>query len=130
MSETLMQLGAFQFSVDYVSYQSLKRSQSYRWSSQARISRRPAQQFVGVGEEKVDFTGTIYPRSAREIDAMTTLRGLAEQGTPQQLTDGAGLIWGQWVILSLDETQTIFIGNGWPKKITFQIHLKRYGEDG
>ncbi len=129
MADILMQLGSFQFAVDAVSYQSLKRSQSFRWSSQARMQRRPAQQFAGPGDETLDFSGIIYPKNNRDLNAMIDLRALATEGKPLLLVDGAGLVWGQWVIVKVDETQSLFIGNGWPRKQTFQLHLKHYGAD-
>ncbi len=124
-----MQIGRVQFSVDGVSYQTLKRSQSFRWSSQARVQRRPAQQFVGPGEETLNFTGIIYPKNNSDLNVLPDLRALASEGTPLSLVDGAGLVWGQWVIVNVDETQSLFIGNGWPRKQTFQLQLKHYGDD-
>lgn len=129
MADTLMKLGSFRFSVNTITYQTLKRSQAFRWSSQARIQRRPAQQFVGPGEEKMDFTGVVYPQNARERNALSTLRELALLGEPVLLTDGAGLIWGQWVIVNVEESQSVFIANGVPRKQTFQLQLAHYGED-
>ena len=45
------------------------------------------------------------------------------------LVDGTGRIWGLWVINRIDETQTLFSGNGVPQKIAFTLQLTQYGED-
>ncbi len=129
MADILMQIGSFQFAVDRASYQTLKRSQSFRWTAQSRLLRRPAQQFVGVGEETLNFTGVVYPKNNNELNAISELRSIASEGSPQTLVDGTGLVWGQWVIISVEETQSDFLSNGLPRKQAFQLQLKHYGED-
>lgn len=129
MSDTLMDLGGFRFAVDNITYQSLKISQSFRWSTQARIQRRPAKQFVGVGEETLDFTGVMYPKNSGERSALTQLRDLAAEGEPLLLVDGLGLVWGLWVILSLEDNQSVFISNGLARKHSFSLQLQHYGTD-
>jgi len=57
------------------------------------------------------------------------MRSQAGRGEPLLLVDGLGFIWGQWVILQVDETQTFMLTNGQPRKLGFQLRLARYGED-
>lgn len=129
MAETFMKIGDFRFSLDSATYQSLKHSQSYRWETQARIHRRPAKQFVGVGEETLEFTGLMYPKNPQESNALTPLSDLAEQGEPLLLVDGLGFNWGLWVILSISEDHSVFISSGVARKKSFSIKIQNYGED-
>ena len=48
-SSYLMKLGEYIFSIDSAAYQSLSRTTEFRWRSQARVGRLPAQQFIGPG---------------------------------------------------------------------------------
>ena len=48
-SSYLMKLGEYTFSIDSAAYQSLSRTTEFRWRSQARVGRLPAQQFIGPG---------------------------------------------------------------------------------
>ena len=50
----------FYFNLDTAAFDELKRSSEYRWASQVRLSRRPAQQAVGMGEERITLTGAIF----------------------------------------------------------------------
>ena len=54
-SSYLMKLGEYTFSIDSAAYQSLSRTTEFRWRSQARVGRLPAQQFIGPGRETVEF---------------------------------------------------------------------------
>ncbi len=129
MSETMMALGGYRFSLTSAAYQELRRTNAYRWQAQERLQRLPAQQFVGPGSETLDLKGTIYPHyrgGMIQLDLMRTQAGLGE---PLILVDGLGFIWGQWVILQVDETQTVMLTNGLPRKLEFQLRLTRYAED-
>lgn len=51
----------YYFNLDTAAFDELSRSTEFRWASQERLSRRPAQQAVGMGDEKLTLKGTIYP---------------------------------------------------------------------
>lgn len=51
------------FNLDTAAFDELKRSNEYRWASQERLSRRPAPQAVGMGEERLTLTGAILAGS-------------------------------------------------------------------
>ncbi len=129
MSETMMALGGYRFSLTSAAYQELRRSNAYRWQAQERLQRLPAQQFVGPGSETLDLKGTIYPHYRGGMKQLDVMRAQAGRGVPLLLVDGLGFIWSQWVILQVDETQTVMLTNGQPRKLEFQLRLARYGED-
>jgi hypothetical protein len=129
MTETMMALGPYRFSIDAAAYQQLMRTTAYRWPAQERIGRRPALQFVGTGTETVSLTGAIYPHYAGGLGQIDKMRAIAAQGNPQQLVDGRGKIWGLWCIERIEETRTVLFANGDPRKVEFRIALSNYGED-
>jgi phage protein U len=129
MSETLLALGDYRFSIDTAAYQTLKRHQSYRWQSQERLLRSPAQQFVGIGEDTITLSGVIYPHYRGGLGQLNDLRQQAATGEPLLLVDGLGFVWGQWVIVSIEETQSHLQSYGMPLKQAFQLQLKHYGDD-
>jgi len=129
MTETMLALGTFRFAMDTAAYQSLRRSVEYRWPSQARVGRRSARQFVGIGDETISLQGIIYPEFKGGLKQLDTMRDLAGQGKPQILTDGTGKVWGKWCISTVEETQTLFFADGTPRKQEFSLQLGHYGED-
>lgn len=129
MSETMMALGTYRFSIDSAAYQELKHSQAYRWQAQERLQRRPAMQFLGAGEESIELSGVIYPHFKGGLEQLDTMRAEASKGQPLLLVDGLGFVWGQWVITQIDEGQSFFQGNGQPLKQSFQLKLVNYGAD-
>jgi phage protein U len=129
MSETMMALGEYRFSIDSAAYQELKHSKAYRWQAQERLQRRPAMQFLGAGEESIELSGVIYPHFKGGLEQLDTMRAEANKGQPLLLVDGLGFVWGQWVITQIDEGQSFFQGNGQPLKQSFQLKLVNYGAD-
>ena len=129
MPEIMMALGEFRFALDTAAYDQLRRSDSYRWQGQDRLGRRPAQQFTGHGPSTVELEGTIYPAFRGGLGQITAMREAADAGTPLEMVDGTGRVWGLWCILDLRETQAVFLADGVPRKLEFSIKLVAYGED-
>ena len=127
MAEVMMALGDFRFSVNSAAYDSLRRSDEFRWASQDVIGREPALQYLGLGKTTVEMSGTIHPHykgGLRQIDRMRTE---ARKGEPLRWTDALGNANGLWVIVRIEETQSRHLANGAPLKVEFRIELGRYG---
>jgi phage protein U len=125
----MMGLGPFRFGLDTAAYQTLTRQTEYRWESQERIGRHPAMQFIGEGHTTIDLDGTILPLFRGGLSQIDRMRSIAGTGTPQFLVSGRGKIFGQFVIMSVSETQTIFLPNGVARKLEFAVQLMSYGPD-
>jgi phage protein U len=127
----MMALGAYRFKIDTAAYQQLQQTTEYRWESQERIGRHPAMQFIGAGHTTIKLDGIIYPHfKSAGINQIEAMRAQAGLGIPLTLVSGYGKIFGLFVIMSVDETQTYHIANGAPRKQEFSIELKSYGADG
>lgn len=129
MSEVMLALGDFRFSTAENAYQSLRRSDAWRWATQDRIGREPAMQFVGRGKATVEIDGVILPHYKGGLKQVDAMRALADKGEPLLLVDGYGNIWGRWQIERLEETQTKPLANGAPRRIEFRLSLGKYGDD-
>jgi phage protein U len=129
MATPLLQLGSYQFGIDTAAHESLDRTDAYRWVGQDRLLREVAYQYVGPGDRKITLPGTIYPHFRGGLKQLDAMRAEAERGTPLMLTDGLGKVLGKWVILSVKETQSVFLPGGAPRKIDFSLELASYGED-
>jgi phage protein U len=125
----MMGLGPFRFGLDTAAYQTLTRQTEYRWESQERIGRHPAMQFIGEGHTTIDLDGTILPLFRGGLSQIDRMRAVAGTGTPQFLVSGRGKIFGQFVIMSVSETQTVFLPNGVARKLEFAVQLMSYGPD-
>lgn len=129
-STIMMALGPFRFSIATAAYQDLERSNDWRWPSIERIGVRSARQYVGPGEDQITMRGTIYPAFVAQragLDQIPQMRALADAGLPQVLVDGAGRVWGEFVIVSLREGQNVFFSDGTPRAIDFDLTLVAYG---
>lgn len=136
MPETMMQLGPIQFSIMGPVYDTFERSSDYRWATKERLKRRPAKQWIGIGDDKISVKGDVYPLfdpigNGKRVGVKTIelLRGYAEQGTPLMLVSGTGKKYGRFCILSINHTDSVLFNNGLPRKQSFTMELARYGED-
>ena len=133
-----MLLGPVLFSVDTSAYEQLQRSTQYQWASQSRLGHPvlkrmgiggPAYQFIGPGDESISLNGTIFPQYKGGPLHVSLMRLTAGLGIPLPLIDGNGLIYGFWIIESVQQTNSVFFSDGNPRKIDFSLTLKRYNED-
>ncbi|MBT8421261.1 MAG: phage tail protein [Gammaproteobacteria bacterium] len=129
----MMILGGFAFDLLGASYDSVQRSQEYNWAQQERLGSSlgaggPALMFMGIQNETMSISGTMYPQHAGGSLTMAILRLEAAIGVPLPLIDSQGGLLGTWVIKQIEETKTIFLGNGAARKIEFSLSLQRYVE--
>jgi phage protein U len=117
------------FNLDTAAFDELRRSTEFRWASQERLSRRPAQQAVGMGDEKITLKGAIFPGFKGGIKQLDTLRRIGGQLRPLGLTTGYGHVLGNWCLKSIEEEQSALLQGGIPRKQAFTLEFVRYGDD-
>lgn len=119
----------YYFNLDTAAFNELRRSSEFRWASQERLTRRPAQQAVGMGEDKITLKGVIYPGFRGGIRQLDTLRALASRLLPLSLTTGYGDVLGNWCLTNIEEEQGHLMQGGIPRKQGFTLEFVRYGDD-
>lgn len=119
----------FYFNLDTAAFDELRRQTEFRWASQERLSRRPAQQAVGMGEEKLSLKGAIFPTFKGGLKQLDILRSIGRQLLPLNLTTGYGFVLGTWCLRSLEEEQGALLAGGIPRKQAFSLEFTRYGDD-
>ena len=129
MTETMMAIGDFRFSIETAAYDKLTRTHSYNWPGKARIGRAPALQFTGPGEETISLSGIVYPHFRGGLDQVSAMNTEAAKGEPLQLVDGNGRFWGIYAITKVREGHKFIDGTGTPYKQTFSLDIKAYGDD-
>ena len=128
-TEHMLTLGQYRFSVNTAAYQELVRTSQYRWQSQERIGQRPAQQYLGPGEESIALTGVLYPAYKGGLGQLDAMRAEAVKGQPLMLSSGSGDVFGKWCLTRVEETRSVFYADGSPRKKEFRLRIVHYGED-
>ncbi|POA21574.1 phage tail protein [Pseudomonas sp. FW300-N1A1] len=119
----------YYFNLDTAAFDELRRQTEFRWASQERLTRRPAQQAIGMGEEKLTLKGAIFPGFKGGLKQLDTLRSIGAQLMPLGLTTGYGDVLGNWCLKSLEEEQSALLQGGIPRKQSFTLEFVRYGDD-
>jgi phage protein U len=117
------------FNLDTAAFDELRRSSEFRWASQERLSRRPAQQAVGMGDEKITLKGAIFPGFKGGLKQLDTLRAIGARLEPLSLVTGYGDVLGNWCLKSIEEEQSALMQGGIPRKQGFTLEFVRYGDD-
>lgn len=121
----MMTLGLFAFSLPTAAYQELQRRTSWRHGRTPRVGARAASQFQGPDEDTITVSGLIAPGAIGKLQALQDLRDMGDEGLAWPLVTGYGENLGAWKIDSVDETQTIFMDDGRPRKADFTVTLHR-----
>ncbi|CAG2092245.1 oxidoreductase [Xanthomonas arboricola pv. zantedeschiae] len=121
----MMSYGTFVFALDSAAYLQLQRQMSWRHPTSERVGARAASQFLGPGDETIELSGLIAPDLTGSRGSLTTLRRLAADGEPLPLVDGTGWVYGPYVVLAVNETATLFFPDGTPRRVEFQLSLRR-----
>lgn len=125
----MLALGMFVFSLSTAAYQELQRQTEWRHASNNRIGAVPARQFLGRGDDSITLPGIILPELAGSGLSLDAIRLMANTGKAWPMVEGSGRIYGLWVIESLSETKTLFFRDGTPRRIEFNLSLKRIDDD-
>lgn len=125
----MMILGVYRFCIGNAAYQNLARTTEYKWEEQKRLFSEPAMQFMGNGAETITLEGIIYPQFKGGLRQVALMRAQAGLGMPLMLISGNGIAFGRWCIVSVNETQSVFMKDGTARKIAFSLTLKKYGEE-
>jgi phage protein U len=122
----MMALGMFIFGLQSVAYQSLQQQLAWRHPSNSRVGVRPARQYAGPDDETITISGSVYPEVSRAgVVSLDDLRAIGDDGAGALLIDGTGVVYGQYVIESLNTTRSVLFADGAPRKIDFSLVLKR-----
>ena len=124
----MLTLGLFVFMLQTVPYQELQLQKAWRHAMNSRVGLRPSSQFLGPDTDTVTLTGTLFPSLTGGRLSMLTLEMMAETGKAWSLLDGAGTIYGMFVIESINQTKKVFFRDGSARQIEFTITLKRVDE--
>lgn len=119
----------YYFNLDTAAFDELRRQTSFRWASQERLTRRPAQQAVGLGEEKLTIKGAIYPTFRGGLKQLDVLRSIGAKLLPLNLTTGYGEVLGNWCLTNIEEEQGALLPGAIPRKQGFSLEFVRYGDD-
>jgi len=125
----MMSLGQFVFSLTTLAYQDLQRQTSWRHAANSRVGARPARQFLGPGDDTITLAGMVAMEFSNGTASLDEIRTMADTGKAWPLVDGAGYVYGQWVIEGLNTTNTLFLANGVPRRVEFQISLTRVDDN-
>ncbi|MGY4888928.1 UNVERIFIED_CONTAM: phage tail protein [Xanthomonas axonopodis] len=121
----MMSYGTFVFALDSAAFLQLQRQMSWRHATSERVGARPASQFLGPGDDTVELSGLIAPELTGTRASLDTLRELAADGEPLPLVDGAGVVYGPYLLQTVNETASLFFEDGTPRRIEFQLSLRR-----
>ncbi|OTG94228.1 phage tail protein [Acinetobacter sp. ANC 3832] len=126
----LMSLGQFIFQTDTLSFHEIQRQRTWTYAENAVASGRAKKQFTGVGTDTITLPGLIYQEYGfGNRFAIDELAAMASTGQGFVLMDGSGYLYGVYVIDNIDETKSILLDNGVPRKVDYTLKLSRTDDE-
>jgi phage protein U len=125
----LLAIGLFAFGIPTLAHDELQRRTQWKHATSNRVGARDATQYVGPGDETVSISGTAYAELSDGRASLDQLRAMAGTGDAWPLVDGAGRVYGAFVIETIDEGQRVLLADGTPLKIDFTINLLRVDDE-
>lgn len=125
----LMSLDQFVFGISTLAYAELQRQTQWKHRSSSRVGARDARQFGGPGDDTITLTGTLVPELTGKLVSLDELRAMGNAGEAYAMVDGAGNVYGAFVIESMGETKSLFYEDGTPRRVEFNISLTRVDDD-
>lgn len=143
MAEALMSLGPVKFfspmpNRDTPNFDVQEIDSNFTWIAQGRLSRDPAMQFTGPGEEIISIEGRLYPQYFGGIGTLKTLRLYGRLGKPMTLVrytpldgpnDLMGENFGRFALRRVRRTDRHIGSLGVANRIDFVVELSAFGED-
>jgi phage protein U len=124
--------------IDTPNFESIQRDAQYTWTSADRLSRDPAMQFTGPGEDNVVIDGRMFPYHFGGLSTLERLRAAGRAGKPMLLVrfypltnpDGYGSeVIGNYAIKRVRTVESKIGRIGIAHKVEFTVELQRYGDD-
>lgn len=126
----LMAFGQFVFETDTLSFTELHRQRTWNHASNPVAKGRAKRQYLGVGDETVNLSGLIYEvQGFGQRQSVDDLAIMADRGAAYTLVDGSGYLYGVYIIEGIDETRSVLLFNGVPRKIDFSLKLTRVDDE-
>ncbi|NVM80061.1 hypothetical protein FHW83_005906 [Duganella sp. SG902] len=121
----LMSLDQFVFGMSTLAHQELQRQTQWKHASNARVGARAARQFTGDGDDTITISGVLVPELAGTLSSLDDLRAMGSKGQAYALVDGAGTVFGAYLITGMHQTGTNLDASGRPRRVDFSITLER-----
>lgn len=124
----LYQLGELQFEVTPFSVNAVAAGRAADWAPKDVLGGMRPREFVGLGDEKIEFTGKLFPEAFPDNkNSMQVLDGMRRSGTPYLLMRGgsAGQNMGWYVIETVTEEASYLKGDGTGRVLEYTIALTR-----
>jgi phage protein U len=124
--------------IDTPNFETIQRDSQYTWTSADRLSRDPAKQFTGPGEDNIVVEGRLYPYHFGGLSTLERLRAAGRAGKPMLLVrfypltnpDGYGSqVIGNFSITRVRSAESKIGPIGIAHKVDFTLELSRYGDD-
>lgn len=122
----LMQLGALSFRVIPFGLNAVAYGRGADHAPKNVIGTMRPREFVGVGDERIDITGTLFPETFPDKrNSRYLLDDMRRSGLPYLLMRGDGRNLGWFVIESVSEEESVLDAFGRGKLVEYTLSLAR-----
>lgn len=115
--------GGVAFEVAPVNIHVFEREVGADFAAKDIVGERRPREFTGEADEKVSFSGRLFPQRFGGLEGLGALQAMARAGQPQILIRGDGLNLGWYLIESVKDRHAYIDREGVGRMIEFDIEL-------
>lgn len=123
MTPVLYMLGGIQFNVFPVNISEVEVETGADYAAKDIVGAMRTREFTGVADNKVKFSGTLFPHKFGGMSGLAALQAMAAAGQPQMLIRGDGAVFGWFVIEKVVDKHAFIDVVGVGRMIEFEIEL-------
>lgn len=115
--------GGILFTPNKESFDDLSHKMNFGWQKQPMMNASPLYQATQELDYEITLKGKIYTLKAGHTDMINKLKAQGESQKPYFMADGNGKIYGKFILMSLDGTESHQLKNGIPLKQEYSLSL-------
>lgn len=119
----LFALGGITFEVTAPNIHEVEGERGGDYAPKDIVGAQRPREFVGPADDKIEFSGRLFPQRLGGLSALSALQRMAEAGNPQMLIRGDGVVHGWYVIEKVKDKHTYLDVAGVGRMIAFDIEM-------
>ncbi len=122
--------GAVLFTPTTQGFNELQHKMSFGWSKQELMNKSPLYQATQEIDHTISISGTFYTQEVGHDQMLNILKAQGKKQKPYFMADGSGRVYGKFILLDMDATESRHLKYGIAQKQTYTLNFAHVSKAG